>query len=186
MGHRIRKAMQQKDGELLKGIVEMDETYVGGKPRKTGKKDDDESTHNKRTKKQPVVGMVERKGNIKTHVAKDNDLKFCVLSELVKTHVDTEKSALYTDEFKGYSGMNKILEHKTVDHSAGVYSVNGISTNSMESFWALFKRGIIGQFHKVSKKYLDKYLDEFCWRFNNKDNESVFDSLLGNMILLGR
>jgi len=186
MGHRIRKAMQQKDGELLKGIVEMDETYVGGKPRKHAKKDDNDFPQNKRgrgTKKQAVVGMIERKGNVKTHVAKDNDLKFGALSELVKNHVDTESSALYTDEFKGYSGMNKILEHKTVDHSAGVYSVDGISTNSMESFWAILKRGIIGQFHHISKEYMKKYLDEFCWRFNNKDNGSIFDNLLRNGIL---
>ncbi len=185
MGHRIRKAMKQKDGELLKGIVEMDETYVGGKPRKQTKKDDGDLPKNKRgrrTKKQAVVGMIERKGNVKTHVAKDNDLKFGVLSELVKNNVDTENSALYTDEFKGYNGMHKILEHKTVDHSAGVYSVNGISTNSMESFWATLKRGIIGQFHHISKEYMKKYLDEFCWRFNNKDNVSIFDSLLGNMV----
>ena len=190
MGHRIRKAMQQGDGKLLKGIVEMDETYVGGKPRKEAKKnDDDDLPKNKRgrgTKKQAVVGMIERKGNVKTHIAKDNNLKFGVLSELVQNNIDIGNSALYTDEFKGYNGIGKIVEHKTVDHSAGIYSVNGISTNSIESFWAILKRGIIGQFHHISKEHMKKYLDEFCWRFNNKDNVSVFDSLVGNMVLSRR
>jgi transposase-like protein len=82
--------------------------------------------------------------------------------------------------------MQSIIEHKQIDHSAGIYSINGISTNCMESFWAILKRGIIGQFHKVSKKYLNKYLDEFCWRFNNRENDNAFDCLVDNMILFGR
>jgi transposase-like protein len=189
MAHRIRKAMTQEDGLLLKGIVEMDETYIGGKPRKEAKsKDDDDSdniTHNKRgrgTKKQAVVGMIERKGSVKAQLASNNKLSFRILSDLVRKNVDTKQAVLYTDEFKAYSRMETVIEHKQIDHSAGVYSINGISTNCMESFWAIVKRGIIGQFHKVSKKYLDKYLDEFCWRFNNRKNEFAFDCLVFNCV----
>jgi transposase-like protein len=188
MGHRIRKAMQQKDGELLKGIVEMDETYVGGKPRKETKNDDDKEDQNKRgrgTKKQAVIGMIERKGNVKAQLASNNKLTFKILSELVRKNIDTKQAILCTDEFKAYARMKTIIVHKQIDHRSCMWSLNGISTNYMESFWAIVKRGIIGQFHKVSKKYLNKYLDEFCWRFNNKDNGSVFDSLIGNMVLLG-
>lgn len=80
--------------------------------------------------------------------------------------------------------MKTLVEHKQIDHSACVWSLKDISTNCMESFWAILKRGIIGQFHKVSKKYLNKYLDEFCWRFNNRVNENIFDKLLINMLLI--
>jgi len=185
MGHRIRKAMQQDDSLLLKGIVEMDETYVGGKPRKEAKKDDNKNDKNKRgrgTKKQAVVGMIERKGNVKVQMAINNKLGFSILADLVRKNIATNEAVLYTDEFKAYSQMHNIIEHKQIDHSAGVYSINGISTNCMESFWAIVKRGIMGQFHKVSKKYLQKYLDEFCWRFNNRDNTFAFDCLIDNML----
>jgi len=186
VAHRIRKGMIQ-DEALLKGIVEMDETYIGGKPRKEAKKDDDNDDQNKRgrgTKKQAVVGMIERKGNVKAQLANKNKLTFTVLSALVRKHVDTNQAVLYTDEFRAYSKMETIIEHKQIDHSAGIYSLNGISTNCMESFWAIVKRGIIGQFHKVSKKYLDKYLDEFCWRFNNRENENIFENLISNMLFI--
>jgi transposase-like protein len=193
MGHRIRKAMQQDEGLLLKGIVEMDETYVGGKPRKEAKRDKDDDnempTINKRgrgTKKQAVVGMIERKGSVKAQMANNNKLGFSVLADLVRKSVDTKQAILYTDEFKAYSQMHSIIEHKQIDHSAGIYSINGISTNCMESFWAILKRGIMGQFHKVSKKHLQKYLDEFCWRFNNRKNENSFENLIGNMLLFNR
>ena len=79
--------------------------------------------------------------------------------------------------------MKKLIEHKRVNHSTGVYSVCGVSTNSMESFWAIVKRGIIGQFHHISKEYVRKYLDEFCFRFNNRENEGIFDLVLRQAIL---
>jgi len=188
MAHRIRKAMLD-NGELLKGIVEMDEAYIGGKPRKEAKKDDDKDDKNKRgrgTKKQAIVGMIERKGNVKAQLANNNRLTFSILSALVRKHIDTNQSILCTDKFKVYNKMKTIIEHKQIDHSAGIYSLNGISTNCMESFWAIVKRGIIGQFHKVSKKYLNKYLDEFCWRFNNRENDNAFACLLGNMLVCAR
>ena len=78
--------------------------------------------------------------------------------------------------------MKSLIEHKQVDHSKGIYSVNGVSTNSMESFWAIVKRGMIGQFHKVSKKYLAVYLDEFCYRFNNRENKTVFNDVLNGIL----
>jgi len=193
MGHRIRKAMQQNESLSLKGIVEMDETYVGGKPRKEVKKDNDKDNDNtptnkrgRGTKKQAVVGMIERKGSVKAQVAHNNKLGFSVMSSLVRKNIATKEAILCTDEFKAYSKMHTIIEHKQVDHSAGIYSVNGISTNCMESFWAILKRGIIGQFHKVSKKYLNKYLDEFCWRFNNRENDFAFEDMLGNILVFSR
>lgn len=185
MAHRIRNAMTQDEGMLLSGIVEMDETYVGGKPRKESKnKDDDRNNQNKRgrgTKKQAVVGMIERNGKIKASAILHNKLNFKALSDLVRKNVDTNNTVLCTDEFKGYSKMKTIVDHRQINHSTCLWSLNGVSTNSIESFWALLKRGIVGQFHKVSKKYLPKYIDEFCWRFNNR-HEDMFNILLKNMV----
>lgn len=176
MGMRIRKAMSQiADNTLLNGIVEMDEVYIGGKPRK-GNSDND-GTPNKRgrgTKKTPVVGMIERGGKVKAKVAKKDSLTANRLSALVRKNVDTSKTVLMTDEYKGYLRMSHYVEHKTINHQE--WYVNGdIHTNTIESFWAILKRGMIGQYHKVSLNYLPKYIDEFCFRFNNRKNADIFN-----------
>lgn len=192
MMHKIRVAMgSDTDSWLLKGVVEMDETYVGGKPRKVAKKqknDDDNDTPlppiNKRgrgTKKECVVGMIERDGRVKAKHVKKTNLKFFDLQILVRKNVDTENSVLMTDEYKAYARMNRIIRHLSVNHQKE-YVRGQIHTNTIESFWALLKRGIVGQFHKVSAKYLHRYIDEFCWRFNNRKNEFIFDDLLINCL----
>jgi transposase-like protein len=185
LSHRIRNAMQEDQG-LLSGIVEMDETYIGGKPRKEAKKkdkDDDDkgSPRGRATKKECVVGMIERGGKVKAGNVSKDELKAKDLQELVRQNINTSNSILMTDEYRGYYGMNKVVKHFKINHSKE-YARGSIHTNSIESFWAIVKRGMVGQFHKVSKKYLNRYLDEFCWRFNNRDNESNFDDLLGNML----
>lgn len=189
MMHRIRKAMATDQMDLLKGIVEMDECYIGGKPRKQVKKhddsDDEQPPQNKRgrgTKKTPVVGMVERDGNVKTQEFNGIKLTAKNLMELVRKSVDTENSTLMTDEYKGYHKMKNIIDHKAVFH-AYEYVNGNIHTNTIESFWAILKRGIVGQFHKVSKKYLQNYLNEFEYRYNNRkqDNEITFMSLIERM-----
>ena len=120
----------------------MDATYIGGKPRKTGKKDDDDHTPSKRrrvTNKQAVVGMIERKGGVKANIANANKMTFAILSSLVRKHVDANNATLYTDEYKSYSRMQSLIENKPVDHSQDVYSVDGVSTNSMALLWAIVK-----------------------------------------------
>ena len=87
-----------------------------------------------------------------------------------------------TDDFKGYKPMKGLMPHHTVNHSAKQYVIGDIHTNTIESFWAIVKRGMMGQFHWVSKKYLEKYMDEFCWRFNNKESEFMFENLLTKCI----
>ncbi len=185
MMHRVRKSMVD-NGDLLIGIVEMDETYVGGKPRKGNKKDDDDNTPSLRgrgTKKTPVVGMVERKGNVKASKASKDTLKAKDLNDLIRKHINPEKSVLITDEYKGYNSASTILPHATINHSKE-YARGGIHTNNIESFWAIVKRGIVGQFHKVSDKYLDQYLDEFCYRYNarKQDSNIVFGNTLAGML----
>jgi transposase-like protein len=185
MMHRIRKAMSTDQAKLLKGIVEMDETYVGGKPRKIKDKDDDEkptSPRGRGTKKIPVVGMVERGGNVKTIATSKFELKGKNLKKLVRQYVDLEETILVTDEYKGYLGMKNLICHLSVNHQK-TFAEGDVHTNTIESFWAILKRGIIGQFHKVSKKYLQSYLYEFEYRYNrrNMNNAITFEHLLGVM-----
>ncbi len=170
---QIRRAMMQaQHRELLVGLEEADETYVGGKPRKGD--GGDKPKRGRGTKKTPVFGVVERGGNVKAEMIRDHNLSSKRISALVRRHVDVKNSILVTDEFKGYIGIKKFMPHQTVDHQ--VWYVDGdIHTNSIESFWALLKRGIVGQFHKVSIRYLPKYLDEFCYRYNHRRDDGVFD-----------
>ena len=186
MMHRIRNAMKD-DNSLLSGIVEMDETYVGGKPRKKNKKDDDDKTppapRGRATKKTPVVGMVERGGNVKARSTSKFELAFRDFLKFVRKNIDIATSILITDEYKAYDKMDKVLPHYSINHSKE-YANNGIHTNLIEGFWAILKRGIMGQFHWVSKKHLDLYIDEFCYKYNarNNDESVVFEYTLNNML----
>ena len=187
MAMRIREGMKD-DGRLLQGIVEMDETYIGGRPRKGNKRDNDPEGGNKSkrgrgTDKQPVVGMVERDGSVKAEKVSKDDLKSKDLNELIRKNVNPQESVLVTDEYKGYNKVSKILKHYRINHSFE-YANGEIHTNTIESFWAIVKRGIVGQFHKVSVKYLDNYLNEFTYRYNRRKEcaDTVFECMLSNMI----
>jgi transposase-like protein len=174
MAMKIRDAMAQREQrELLTGIVECDETYIGGKPRPG-------SGPHKRgrgTDKTPVVGMAERNGKIKVEVIKNRKLDSKSLKALVIINVDTKNATLVTDEYKGYIGIQMTMPHKIVDHS--VWYVSGDAhTNTVESFWALLKRGIVGQYHKVSLRYLPMYIDEFCYRWNHRKDENLWATTL--------
>jgi len=172
IGMKIRDAMQESaQRELLTGLVEMDEAYIGGKPRKgiSG----DKSPRGRGTKKTPVVGMIERGGKVRAKVMKKEGLTIKKLTSLVRRNIDISNSTLITDEFSGYFGIKYIMPHKTVDHS--VWYVDGDAhTNTIESFWAILKRGIVGQYHKVSLRYLPKYIDEFSYRFNHRHHDDLF------------
>ncbi len=167
---QIRDAMYEPEQRhVLQGLVKMDETYVGGKPRKDG-------TRHKRgrgTSKTPVVGMKERGGNVIAEVVNKDNITFKKLSRLVRETLDVKKSVLVTDEARFYCKMSAILPHASVNHQVQ-YADGWIHTNSIESFWALLKRGIVGQFHKVSIKHLPKYLNEFCYRQNHREHTDVF------------
>jgi transposase-like protein len=170
LGMRIRKAMVDTDQrQLLMGLVEMDETYIGGKPRKgTGK-----HKRGRGTSKTPVVGMAERGGSIRAKVVRRGGLTINHLNSLVRENVDLSNTTMITDEFRGYIGLSKFVPHKTVNHQYEY--VNGlVHTNTVESFWSLLKRGIIGQYHKVSVHYLPRYIDEFMYRFNHRNHEDLF------------
>ncbi len=175
MAMRIRRAMIDNT-DFLMGIIEMDETYVGGKPRK--KNYHSSGLRKKRdrgTSKTPIIGMVEREkknGRVYTQILKH--IKEKDIQDLIRKRVNTKFSVVMTDYFSGYSNLNKLVRHLQVDHSACYVADGGISTNTIESFWAILKRGIVGQYHKVSEKFLPLYLAEFCFRYNNRNNNNLF------------
>lgn len=175
---KIREAMvETKQRELLRGVVEADETYIGGKPRRgTGA-----HKRGRGTKKTPVVGFAERGGRVVAKVARKEDLNAKKLSALVREHVDTENAVLVTDEFTGYAGISRFMPHETVNHS--VWYVDGDRhTNTIEGFWSLLKRGIIGQYHKVSLRHLPRYIDEFCYRHNYRSHADLFDLTINRAV----
>ncbi len=166
MMHRIRYAMADDPAtpELLNGTVEVDETYIGGKPRVKGQ----HNWSNRPERKSPVVAMVQRGGQIRAMTMPTVNAKN--LRKAVTQNV--HKSArLVTDEASYYKTLGKGFEggHHTVIHSKGEYVRGDITTNTVEGFFSILKRGINGTFHSVSKKHLHRYVSEFQHRYNTKD-----------------
>jgi len=187
---QIRKAMnQERNRRLFDAIVEIDETYVGGKPRKGwDAKTTGESKRGRGSRKTPVVGIFEREsGEVYAQVAMPNregkkltgKQLFKIIDKVVK------KSAIHmTDELSGYRILDKTgRTHFVIDHTKGFVNSGFIHTNSMESFWANMKRGIIGSYHHISPKYLQMYIDEFSWRFSNRKNENIFHDYMKRTVL---
>ncbi len=169
---RIRKAMAELgQREMLQGICEMDESYIGGKPRRGS--GGPPRKRGRGTSKIPVVGIVERGGKIRAKVFRPDKLKAKNLSTLVRKSVDISNAVVITDEYTGYIGLSRFMKHKTVNHQ--IWYVDGeFHTNTIDSFWALLKRGIVGQYHKVSVRHLPRYIDEFCYRHNNRKHLDLF------------
>jgi transposase-like protein len=200
MLQQIRLAMGNAENqEFFDIIVEIDETYVGGKPRKGNDRNDKDGngsggtpTPNKRgrgTKKTPVVGVVDRiNKKVFAKVAMPNKkgqkLTAKQLIEILKTVSKQENgNVIMTDEFMGYDPLTRNnFVHLRIDHSKA-FSDGDVHTNSAESFWAILKRAIYGIYHHVSVKYLQRYVDEFCFRWNNREM-NMFDLVLGQSILM--
>ena len=181
---QIRMAMSNEAlKEFIDTVIEMDETYVGGKPRKEANIDGTikKNKRGRGTKKTPVIGAIDRNNKqIHCKVALPNEENkalsgkqlLAVLEEVCK-----RKNIVVTDEFKGYNILNHTEHtHYVVDHSFQ-YANGDIHTNNIESFWATLKRGVIGMYHKISVKYLQSYVNEFCFRYNYR-YENMFDLVL--------
>ncbi len=159
MCHRIRHAMEQGAG-FLKGTVEADETYVGGKPRKG------EGIKGRGTKKTPVAALVQRGGEVRAQVMPRVNAKN--LRRFAQKHC-SPATHLMTDEYNAYKPVGRdFLSHGVVNHSAGEYVSGPNHNNTAESFFALLKRGHYGTFHHFSKHHLQRYVNEFQFRWNNR------------------
>lgn len=168
-------------------VVEVDETYVGGKPRKgPNGMTDLTSKRGRGTDKVPVVGIKDRT-NSKVYarvVLPDDKKKQLTAKQLIGLIKEVVKkdAIVMTDEYKGYYYLDRHgYNHLTINHSKQ-FSTGAIHTNGIESFWGTLKRGVYGIYHMVSPKYLQSYIDEFCFRYNNRDNPNVFDLVLLNAI----
>ncbi len=176
---RIRSEMGRKGKTLLKGIIEADETYVGGKPRR--RKDDDgnmppPAKRGRGTKKTPVLGAIERGGEVIARIATDLSKKGVL--GFIKDVVDSAKSVLMTDEFQSYEGADEMMPHSTVNHGEKEY-VKGIAhTNTIEGFWSMLKRAFHGTHHHYSKKWTQHYVDEACYKWNNRGNKNIFGKFI--------
>lgn len=168
MLHRVRKAMRNNNDykEKLQGIVEVDETYVGGKNKnRHWDKKKKHSQGRSTVDKAAVFGMLSRGGKVVAF--KVNHLYQKGMQQLIKRKVE-KGSTVNTDEFNVYRGLNKHFSHGVVDHGRYQYCNGNTHTNSIEGFWSLLKRGIIGIYHLVSRKYLNKYCAEFVFRYNTR------------------
>ena len=123
-----------------------------------------------------VIGAIERKGNVVCRIIGEADAKTC--SGFVREVISDKVSLVATDEKQEYNYLGNGVHHEAVHHSQGEYVRGEVHTNNIESFWSLLKRGIVGNFHHVSKKYLPLYLNEFTFRFNNRDNPDIFDAII--------
>ena len=171
--HRIREAMGNDPltGPTLVGVIEVDETMIGGK--RTGE--------NWRDNKHWVAGAIERGGRVR--IERIPNVRRDTLHGFTRRTVRDEAEAIYTDDLKSYIGIaDDDTRHETVNHSAEEWVVGDVHTNSIEGVWSLFKRSIVGSFHKMSAKHMDRYLEELEWRYNNRDNPHIFRDTLARIM----
>jgi IS1 family transposase len=174
MAHRIRAALADHPVEQLGGIVEVDETFVGGKfkNRHIGKRGQGGSGGGTGSGKIPVAGAVSRKGNVVARVIED--VKSYTLTTFVHEVVSSKVSLVCTDNYKGYRNFYLSVPHAVVDRSLAEYVIGAVHTNIIEGFWSILKRGVIGTYHQVSRTYLPLYIAEFQFRYNNRANADIF------------
>ena len=184
MFNKIRnQLMTQDDADQLTGEVEMDETFVGGKPRESYRREVARRGWNMQTaywdRKAIVFGAVERHGKIRAEVVTDSRAR--TLEGKVREFVMPE-STIFTDDFHAYHRFGRPgsgYRHHRINHSARIYVQGNVHTQTIEGFFGLFKNGVRGVYHSVSKKWLQGYVNEYAWRYNHRDDrEAMFRTLL--------
>jgi transposase-like protein len=177
MCHRIRAAMTEASRPMLDGKVEVDETYVGGRGHGLGQR-------GRGTKKEPVIGIRQRGGELRFFHAKD--VTGGILENFIRENVSNDLDVLFTDDYSLYRGVAKRLgmkdKHKTIRHSFRIYTDGDTHTNTVESAFSLLKRGIVGTWHKISAKHLQAYCEEMCFRFNRRKRSDLFIDTLRHMV----
>jgi transposase-like protein len=173
--HRIRAAMVETNKPKLDGKVEMDETYVGGQNSGRGR-------HRRLENKEIVIGIRQRNGELRLFHSKD--VKAKTLAKYIRENVSDDSEVIFTDDYPSYpsavtrAGMPS-TKHKPINHSKRIYVMGDTHTNTIESAFSLFKRGVRGTWHHISAKHLASYLEEMSFRFNNRKNPYLFrDTIL--------
>ena len=173
---RIRAEMAKKGGALLEGIIEADETYIGGKPRKPNKKEDHESAKRGRgTEKTAIIGAVQRGGKVVAQMAEQ--LTGRKILEFIRSFVNVKDSELITDEFQAYNLIGKEMKHAVINHQEQF--VDGEThTNTIEGFWSLLKRAWYGSHHYYQTAYTPLYVAEACYKYNYRNHDNVFGKFI--------
>jgi len=179
LSHRIRKAMglvELADETPLSGTVEADETYMGSKKY-------DKRRHRPKYGKEPVFGIVERDGRAKTwHVT--NPVNRYKVIDKIQDNISIEADAVYTDESRLYERMpENVTKHEIVNHSAKEWVRGDAHTGTIDGYWGLLKRGIIGSYHQVSIKHLSRYVAEFQVKWNHRKAQDIFVLVIAALVI---
>ncbi len=174
ISHRLRAGLADPDFRKLVGVVEVDETFIGGKDKnRHAHKRGHVPVNAVGSGKVGVIGAISRKGNVTCQIVERLDEK--TLRRFVNECVSQRVVLLATDAHNSYQNLTDDgFMHRVVHHESGEYVRGAIHTNTIESFWSLLKRGVVGTYHNVSKKYLPLYLNEFVFRFNHRKNADLF------------
>lgn len=175
--HRIREAMSEEPGSKIGGesvVVEIDETYVGGRRRNVGKAVGMDN-------KTVVLGMAERGGNLHMEVISSRKLE--AIKPVIDARLSSETAVVVTDSHPVYGRTIPKDKHKETNHKEELKDKNWTSTQTVENAFSLFKRGIVGNYHWLSPWHLNRYMREFCWRFNRRGLQPwIFGMALNNMV----
>lgn len=179
MTYRIRSLLGQDEDEPLSGTVEVDETFIGGKPRAGQVRTRQQVGRWASDRKTPFVGAAQRGGRVHAQVIPSRSA--AAIMPILRTKV-LPASTVYSDEWKSYRALGREgYEHRRVNHSQGIYVDGVVHTNTIEGFWALLKGGLSGVYHSVSTEHLQSYLDEYVFRYNNREikgRRGMFDAFL--------
>ena len=168
------RAEMGKDNVLLQGIVEADETYIGGKGKKNYDKETGEPKRGRGTAKSIVLGAVARSGEVVAEIV--DNAKGSTIAEFIKKHVKIDDSELYTDQYTGYNQIGKEMKHETLNRSK-TWEAGGMHTNTIEGFWSFVKRAWYGSHHHYSTGYTPLYLAEACYKYNYRE-KNIFAKLV--------
>jgi transposase-like protein len=183
MLHRIRESLRENSPLILTTEVQADEVYIGGQEKFKHKNKKAEGSDGKSQSKTPVVGLIETGGQVVTQVMPWVTKK--TVGELINKHLEKD-ATLVSDANPVYLKVGRRFNHQIINHSEGQYKVGTYHTNSIENYWSLLRRGIYGIYHSVSPKHLQRYCDEFAYRFNSRKLHDGFRWTLAMQQVEGR